>query len=192
MARRLERAGVGAIVLPVALRGGDPRRGDRAQPLARAGHRALRRGARLLPRRRGVRGRRRPLPAPRSSGSRPQSHGPGHRQPEREQRRRLGPLRAAHRGGRRGRARAEPVPRRRGPAPVRGRDGGAATSSSSRPSARAITIPLAVKLSPVLLGVRQLRRRGRRAPAPTGSSCSIASTSPTSTWIRSRSCRGSS
>ena len=54
----------------VAVRGGDPRRGDRAQPVARAGHRGVRRGARLLPGRRRVLGRRRSLPAPRSSGSR--------------------------------------------------------------------------------------------------------------------------
>ncbi len=49
MARRLEAAGVGAIVAPVAVRGGDPGRGTRTQPLPRAGDRALCRGARLLP-----------------------------------------------------------------------------------------------------------------------------------------------
>ena len=52
--------------------------------------------------------------------------------------------------------------------------------------------PARGQAQPVLLGVRQLRRGGHRAPAPTVSSCSIASTSPTSTSSRSRSCRGSS
>ena len=49
MARRLERAGVGRHRPPLALRGGDPRRGARDQPDPGAGHGALRRGARLLP-----------------------------------------------------------------------------------------------------------------------------------------------
>ena len=43
--------------------------------------------------------------------------GAGHRQPQREHRRRLGPPRTAARGRRRRCARAEPVPRRRRPAP---------------------------------------------------------------------------
>ena len=70
----------------LAVRGGDPRRGARARPLARAGHRAVRRGARLLPRHRHLRERRRPLPARRSSGSRPTVARPGHRQPQRDAR----------------------------------------------------------------------------------------------------------
>ena len=50
---------------------------------------------------------------------------PDHRQPEREQRGRLGDLCAADPGRRSGRARAQPVPRRGGSAAVRRRHGGA-------------------------------------------------------------------
>ena len=45
----VEDAGASADRHAVALRGGDPPRGDRAQPGAGGRHRALRRGARLLP-----------------------------------------------------------------------------------------------------------------------------------------------
>ena len=84
MARRLDRAGVGAIVLPVAVRGGDRRRGDRAHALARTGHGGLRRGARLLPGGRVVHGRRRPVPR-RARAGQGVRRGPDHRQPQREQ-----------------------------------------------------------------------------------------------------------
>ena len=67
----------------VAVRGGDPDRGDRAQPLARAGHRALRRGARLLPGGRRVRRRGRSLPRLARTDQGP-VRGAGHRQPQRE------------------------------------------------------------------------------------------------------------
>ena len=57
----------------IAVRGGDPGRGDRARPLARAGHRGLRRGARLLPGDRSDHRRGRSVSRGRSSGSRPAS-----------------------------------------------------------------------------------------------------------------------
>ena len=76
-------------------------------------------------------------------------------------RRRLGPLRAAHRGRRRRRARAEPVPRRRRPAPDGGRHGGRRPRAHRRRPRRGHD-PARGQAQPVLLGVRQLRRRGRR------------------------------
>ena len=90
------------------------------------------------------------------------------------------------------RARAEPLPRRRRPAPTGADDGGQRPRPRRGTSATRSTIPLAVKLSPVLLVARPTSRRGVAAPAPTGWCCSTASTSPTSTSRRSRSCRGSS
>ena len=117
---------------------------------------------------------------------------PGHRQPQRHARRRLGPLRAAH---------------RRTPAPTR--------SSSTCTTSPPIPTRTAADMEAADLDARRRRpRRGRRSrsrsssarttrrsptspprsstPAPTGSCCSTASTSRTSTSTRSRSCRGSS
>ena len=131
MARRLERAGRRGDRPAVAVRGGDPPRGDRARR-ARSS-RAPSEFAEALdyfPRGRNVRGRRRPLPAPRSSGSRPPSRS---RSSPASTRARVGgwvPLRAAHPGRRRRRPRAEPVPRGGRPAANGGRHGGTATSSS--------------------------------------------------------------
>ena len=66
------------------------------------------------------------------------------------------------------------------------------TSSSSRPCRPSVDVPLAVKLSPVLLGDGQLRDAVSWPRAPTGSCCSTASTNPTSTSTRSTSCPASS
>ena len=96
-----------------------------------------------------------------------------------------------HPGRRRGRARAQPVPRRGGSAAVGGRHGGA-RPRAHRGRPRLDHDPARGQAQPVLLGVRQLRRGGCATPAPTASCCSTASTSPTSTSSRSRSCRGSS
>ena len=87
----------------LAVRGGDPPRGARAQPLARRGHGAVRRGPRLLPRHGVDEGRRRPLPGP-AREDEGRRLDPGDRQPQRGDARRLGPLRAADAGRRRGRA----------------------------------------------------------------------------------------
>ncbi len=68
------RAGRGRGDRPaVPVRGGDPRRGARAQPLTRSGHRAIRRGARLLPGGPALHRGRRPLHRLARSGSRRQS-----------------------------------------------------------------------------------------------------------------------
>ena len=81
----------------VAVRGGDPRRGGRADPLARTGHERVRRGARLLPGRPVVRGHRRPVRGRPGARQGVRRH-PGHRQPEREHRGRLGrPMRGGSR-----------------------------------------------------------------------------------------------
>ena len=107
----------------------------------------LRRGARLLPRGPTVRGRRRPLPAGARAGQGVRRR-PGHRQPEREQRGRLGAARAAHPGRRRRRPRAQPVPRRRGSAARRRPTWRPADLELIAAVRASITIPLAVKLSP--------------------------------------------
>ena len=174
----------------VAVRGGDPGRGARADPLARTGHGGLRRGARLFPRCPLVHRRRGPISG-RSCAGQGRRRSPDHRQPECEQRGRLGDACAAHPGRRGGRARAQPVPRCGGSAAVGGRDGSTG-SRSHRGGSRLDHDPAGGQAQPVLLGVRQLRFGGHRASAPTGSCCSIVSTSRTSTWNRSRWCRDSS
>ena len=73
--------------------------------------------------------------------------GSGHRESERQHRRRMGPLRAAHPGRRSGRARTERVPHGRRPGPDVGRYGdGRPGAHRGRPCVH--RIPLAVKLSP--------------------------------------------
>ena len=118
----------------VAVRGGDPPRRGPAQPRARGRVRALRRGARLLPRRRvrpdDVAGR----PPPRPPRGRPGGRRrPRHRQRERHVVGQLDPLRRA--AGRRRRVgdRAERVRRRRRRVPV-GRAGRGRTTSPSSPT----------------------------------------------------------
>ena len=117
----------------VAVRGGDRGRGARAEPRARAGHRALRRGARLLPGGRATS----PTPvtgtSPASSGSSARSSIPVIASLNATTHGRLGPLRAAHRRTRApmrssSTSTTSPPTRRR-----RGRRSRPPTSSSSRP-----------------------------------------------------------
>ena len=189
-ARLVERAGSRRHRPAIALRGGDPRRGARAEPIARTGHRGIRRGARLLPRHRHVRRRRRPLSGRRSSGSRPPPSVPV-----------IASLNADTAGGWVRYARliqdagadalelnlyhvaADPS---RTAAEME-----AADLDPHRGGPRGGHHPARGQAQPVLLGLRQLRRLRPSRPAPTGSSCSTASTSRTSTSTRSTSCRGS-
>ena len=148
MARRLEAAGVGAIVLPSLFEEEILAEEIELDQLARTGHRAFRRGARLLPGG-GSRSSAPPIATSRRlERVKAAVGGPGHREPQREHRWRLGPLRAADRAGRRRRARAEPLPRRRRPAagrPPRWRPPTCELIAAVRAE---VTIPLAVKLSP--------------------------------------------
>ncbi len=100
-ARLIEEAGRRGDRPAVALRGGDPQRGDPAEPLPRGRHGPVRRGARLLPRRRVVRRPGGPLPGP-PGADQGLVVGPGDRQPQRHHDRRVGPLCPAD-AGRRGR-----------------------------------------------------------------------------------------
>ena len=184
-AARLADAGAGAIVLPslfeeeivheqVELDGG-----------AGSRRRALRRGARLLPGAPGLPERRRPLPRPTSSRTKARVAGAGDRQPQRHLARRVGPLRPP-----------------RSPTPAPTPSSSTSTGSPPTPTADAAEVeaddlalvadvraavddPGRRQAVAVLLVDGQLRRPGRRTPAPTGSSCSTASTNPTSTSTRS-------
>ena len=100
---------------------------------------------------------------------------------------RLGDVCATDPGRRRGRTRAQPVPRRGGSAAVRGRHGGADLDLIAAVRA-SITIPLAVKLSPFYSAFANFAAAATGRRAPMGSCCSTASTSRTSTSTRSRSC----
>jgi hypothetical protein len=172
----------------VAVRGGDPPRGARAQPGARGRLRALRRGARLLPRHR--RASRTPATATSSALERIKRASSCRSSPAstRHDPRRLGPLRPPDRGRRRRRARAQPVPRRRRP-PRSAADIEATDLELIAARARARDDPARGEAQPVLLGDGQLRPAWS-TPAPTGSCCSTASTSPTSTSRRSTSSPG--
>ena len=191
MARRLERAGVGAIVLPSLFEEEILAEEIELDALARAGHGALRRGARLLPGRRVVRRRRRPLPRRARAGQGAVAR-PGHRQPQREHAPAAG---SATRGGSRTpgadalelnlyHVAADP---RRTAADME-----AADLELIAAVRAAVTIPLAVKLSPYYSAFANFaaaavarRRRRARAVQP------LLPAGPRPRH-RSRSCRGSS
>ena len=149
MARRLEDAGRRRDRPAVAVRGGDPRRGDRAQPRrsSRAPSTSPRRSTTSRRSTTFVGAADRYLAAlERVKAARRR---PGHRQPQRDQRRRLGPLRAAASQD----AGADALELNlyhvaADPRPDGRRHGGRRPRRSSPPSAPRSTIPLAVKLSP--------------------------------------------
>ena len=156
----------------LAVRGGDPQRGDRARPRAlEPGHRAVRRGARLLPR-----------PSTTFKGVGDQYLArlektktavsiPVIASLNAATDRRLGPLCAADAGRRGRRPGAQPVPRGRGPAHDGRRTGRQADIELIAAEVRAaVTIPLAVKLSPYYSALanfagRAVGGRGRRPRA---------------------------
>ena len=169
--RRLADAGVGAIVLhslfEEQLRAARPSANAR---LADAGSGELRRVALLLSRR-GGRGR----PGPRRYLSLLERAAaavdvPVIAQPQRRHARRLDRLRPRHAGGRRGRrssSTSTTCPATRAPPAARS---SSATSTSSPRVKDAVTVPVAVKLSPYFssigeMALRARRRRRRRARA---------------------------
>ena len=157
--RRCDRASL-------AVRGGDPGRGDRAQPLARAGHRAFRRGTGLLPERRGFVGAAdRYLAA--IERVKAQAEVPIIASLNAQHGRGMGPLRAADRGCGRGCARAEPVPPRGRSASDRGRDGrDRPRTDRGRPSGG--HDPTCGQAQPLLLGTREFRHHGGPRPGADG------------------------
>ena len=118
MAARLERAGVGAIVLPSLFEEEILAEEIELNRSLEQGTEQFAEALDYFPAIDRVRRRGRPLPRARSSGSRPRSTVPVIASLNADTHRRLGPLRPPHPGRRRRRARAEPVPRRRRPAPV--------------------------------------------------------------------------
>ena len=146
MARRLERGGCRGDRPAIAVRGGDPGRGGRAQPLARAGKRTFRRGARLLPggRDRFVGAADRYLA--RLERVKTEVGGTRHRQPEREHDWRLGPY--ARRIEDAGADALELNLYHVAPARPDGADAEAADLDLIAAVRATVTIPLAVKLSP--------------------------------------------
>ena len=169
-AQQVEDAGASAIVMPSLFEEEILHEEIELNRALEAGSGALRRGARLLPRRRRLRDRERPLPRV-DRGAEGAVVGPGDRQPQRHQ----------HVGGW---ARHAALIEQAGadalelnlyhvaadPRAGRGRRGSRPTSTSSAPCARAIGIPLAVKLSPYYSAManfapRCRRRRRRRARA---------------------------
>ena len=160
--------------------------------LARAGHRALRRGARLLPGRRSRSSARPTATSTSLERVKAARRRARHRQPQRDAR----PAAGSRYARRIQDAGADALelnlyhvaadPQR--PAPTWRRH----DLDVDRRRSRRGRDPAGREAQPVLLGLRQLRGAARSRPAPTGSCCSTASTSPTSTSRRSRSCRGSS
>ena len=177
---QLEEAGAAAIVLPSLFEEEILHEEIELDRSLEAGHRAVRRGARLLP---GDRPRTRDAATgtcAASSGSRRRSPCPVIASLNASTAGRLGPVRPADAGRRRRCARAQPLPRRRRSRADRGRPGGRGPRADRRrprrgrrsrsPSSSARTTP---------------RSRTSRAAvveqAPTASCCSTASTSRTST-----------
>ena len=190
-AARLEDAGRRRHRAALAVRGGDPPRGGRAQPRPGSRRRALRRGARLLPDRSRVRDRRRPLPRTIWRSSRPRStcrSSPASTPPR--------PAAGSATPG------CWPTP---APTP----SSSTSTASPPTPTATAADVeaadlelvaavvaarrrPAGGQARPLLLGAWPTSPAGSSPPAPTGWCCSTASTSPTSTSRRSTSCPASS
>ena len=133
-------------------------RGSARTRARRRRHRELRRGAVLLPRRR--RGGARPAPVPEPARARRgRRRRPGDRQPQRRHARRLDRLRAGDPGGRRRRARAEHLLPARRPAASPAATSSSATSTSCARVKDAVTMPVAVKLSPYFSSTGEMALR---------------------------------
>ena len=160
-ARRLEAGRGRCHRAAVAVRGGDPRRGARARPRPRAGHRAVRRVARLLPAHRPLRRGSRSLPDLARAGQ-GRRRRPGAREPERAAPA-GGWVRHAQRIEAAGADALELNLYHLAVDPARP----ATTMEAERPGAgrgrsRRRHDPARGQAQPVLLGARELRPRGRR------------------------------
>ena len=146
IARRLEEAGAAAIVLPSLFEEEILNEEIELNRSLEAGTEQFAEALDYFPDHRVLRRRRRPLPGT-PGADQGQGRRPRHRQPQRHDRGRLGPLRAADAGRRRRRARAQPLPRRRRPGRTAA-DMEAADLELIAAVRAAVRIPLAVKLSP--------------------------------------------